>query len=509
MKKIKILTFVILIISFIVILFYGIFGINISFKSMKEIKENKNLNNDLITDLKINNVDTVYDKNNNTFYYTIPNNYENKTYILNFNLDNSYKYKIVDETLNIVKVDYNKNFKIIIYNDKYYFETNLQLTNLPIINIRVESKITTDPTDSIFKYINSEEELTNNIKIHVRGSSSMYFDKQSYKVKMYNKNYTDEININLNNFYTGNAFILDAVYRDPSKIRNIICTQIWNDISNDYNNIDVYSEFVELFINNEYKGIYVFTEPINRRKLKLNKTGNDDSSILVKIQNWEYIDSDVNVNDITDDAYFGFELKYPNDEELYAKSWKTILSKIVKYYDNEIESNYKTITSTFNLQNYIDLIIFNAFTNNIDNRVRKNNYMYMEDFNSNEVYIQPWDMEYTFGTRYKGAAERNLLKNMEDYNEIYTGFYHENAPEINKLLIERYWGLRKDILTKEYFDNLLNKYLNELNKGAALRDSKLWYEYDIEKEIEEIRTWIYNRIEFFDEYVKGLENEKS
>ena len=52
------------------------------------------------------------------------------------------------------------------------------------------------------------------------------------------------------------------------------------------------------------------------------------------------------------------------------------------------------------------------------------------------------------------------------------------------------------------------KYLNELNKGAALRDSKLWYEYDIEKEIEEIRTWIYNRIEFFDEYVKGLENEK-
>lgn len=508
MKKIKIFDFIILIISFIVILFYGIFGTNISFKNIKDIKKNRELNKELITNLQINNVDTVYDKNNNTFYYTIPKKHENKTYILNFNLDNSYKYKIIDETLNIVKVDYNKNFKIIIYNDKYYFETKLQLTNLPIINITVEEKITTNPSNSIFKYINSEEELINNIKIHVRGSSSMYFDKQSYKIQMYNKNYTDEKNINLNNFYNGNAFILDSVYRDPSKIRNIICTQVWNDISDDYNNIDIYSEFVELFINNEYKGLYVLTEPINRRKLKLNKSELNDSSILIKIQDWKYIDSNIDVSDIAGDSYYGIELKYPNDEELYVESWERVLYKIVKYYDKEMGSSYKTISSTFNLENYIDLIIFNAFTNNIDNRVRKNNYMYMKNFNSKEVYIQPWDMEYTFGTRYKGTAERNLLKNMEDYNEIYTGFYHESAPEINKLLIKRYWELRKNILTKEYFDSLLNKYLNELNKGAALRDSKLWYEYDLEKEIEEIRVWIYNRIEFFDEYVKGLENEK-
>ena len=87
MKKIKILAFIILIISFIVILFYGIFGINISFKTISEIKEDRKLNMDLITNFKINNMETVYDKENNMFYYMVSDIYENKSYVLNLNLD--------------------------------------------------------------------------------------------------------------------------------------------------------------------------------------------------------------------------------------------------------------------------------------------------------------------------------------------------------------------------------------------------------------------------------------
>jgi len=511
MKKIKIFSFLIFIISFIVILFYGMFGINISFKNIKEIKEKRKPNVDLITSLKINNIDAVFDKENNIFYYMVSDKYENETYILNFNLDSSYKYKIVDETLNIIKVDYNKKFKVIIYNNKYYFETNIQLTNLPIINIVAEDNIVED-VESIFNYVNvnhSQMLFSNNSKIHVRGNTSKNFDKKSYKINMYNKNYNNEKEVNLSNFYYGNSFVLDAIYRDASKIRNLLATELWNDISNDFMNINIYSEFVELFINNEYKGLYLLTEPINRRKFNLNKSTSQDTSVVIKTQQWNDINSNLDFSNITTDTYLGYELKYPNNEELYKKSWNMLLSNISKFYDKNVDSSYQTISSIFNIENYIDMMIFNAFTNNIDNNLDKNNYFYIKSLKNNKVFIQPWDMEYTFGIRYKTNEERNAYKDMEDFNEIYTGFYHENAPEINKLLIDRYWELRQDILNKEYFDNLLNKYLTELNKGAALRDSNKWYEYDVEKEIEEIRTWIYNRIEFFDEYVKGLENEES
>lgn len=322
---------------------------------------------------------------------------------------------------------------------------------------------------------------------------------------MYNKSYKKEEEVNIENFYYGNSFILDAVYRDPSKLRNVLSTELWNDISNDFNNVDIYSEFVEVFINNEYKGIYVFTEPINRRRLNLNKSDSTDTSIIIKSVNWimpQEIKKNYNI-DIP--IHLGYELKYPNDSEFYESSWDLILNKLSTYYTDMY--SYEKIKNSFNLKNYIDIIIFNAFTNNSDNNLAKNNYFYAHSLNSKEIYIQPWDMEYSYGLTFASENKKFYEKNLNDYTEIYTLFYHEDCPEINKLLIDRYWELRKNILTKEYFDNVLDKYKNQLNKGAALRDSSIWYEYDIEEEIEEIRTWIYNRLDYFDSYIKDLENE--
>ena len=65
MKKIKLLVFVLLIIFLVIVFFYGIFGTGISYLSSKEIKQDRELNENLIKELKINNVDAIYDKNNN------------------------------------------------------------------------------------------------------------------------------------------------------------------------------------------------------------------------------------------------------------------------------------------------------------------------------------------------------------------------------------------------------------------------------------------------------------
>lgn len=511
MKKLKFIIFILLIILFIVSLFYSIFGTSLSYLSLEEIKENRKLNNKLINKIKINNLETIYNKNNNIYYYSVSKDYENNLYVLNIELESDYKYKIIDKTLNIIRVDYKEPINIIIYNDKYYYETKIQLTNLPIINIETEDEITNLKIKSNFKYINSnntEKMLNHNIKINVRGNSSKYFDKKSYRINFYNKKYTKDKKVYISNFYYGDSLILDSVYRDSSKIRNLLATELWNDISDDFNNIDIYSEFVEVFINNEYKGLYVLTEPINRTKLNLNKSNNLDTSIILKVQQWESVKKDINFSNITDDFYFSYELKYPNDEELFSISWNKILNKIADYYDLNYKSSYETIKSTWNIENYIDMIIYNAFINNSDNNLYKNNYLYINSLKSEEVFIQPWDMEYSFGIKFCVKDDYFMCKNMEDYNEIYTGFIHKNAPEINDLLIKRYKELRKNILTQKYFDKKLDSYINFLTKGSSKRDSEKWYEYDIQTEIEEIRVWIYNRLDYFDDYIESLENEE-
>ena len=191
MKKIKLFIFILLIVSFLIVLFYAIFGTSISFLSSKEIKENRKLKEDLINEIKINNIEAIYDKNSNTYLYTVSEKYQNNIYVLNIDLENQFKYKIVDETLNIIKVDYNKPINIVIYNDKYYYETKIQITNLPIVNIKSEDIITKNETKSEFCYINpnnQEKTIKTNSEIHIRGATSTLFPKKSYKVSFVNKN---------------------------------------------------------------------------------------------------------------------------------------------------------------------------------------------------------------------------------------------------------------------------------------------------------------------------------
>ncbi len=510
-NKIKIFLFIILIIFLILLFIFSIFGMSISLLSVENIKSSRKEKNNLINDLKINGVNAVYDENSNIYYYSINNQYENKNYILKLELDKGYKYKIIDNSLNIVKVTYDTPIKIIIYNNKYYCEIKLQFTNLPIISINTSDEITVNDTRTEFEYINTNTKnvtISNNAMIHIRGASSLSFDKKSYKVEMYNKDFSKEKNVTISNFYQGSDFILDAVYRDPSKIRNLLSIQLWNSISEDFSEVKVNSEFVELFINDEYKGLYLFTEPINRKKLNLKKSNSNDTSIIIKTNGWYMVDDNSNFKNITDQSYLFYEIKYPNDNELFPKVWDKFMNMIYSYYSSDEQNTFEIISNTWNLKNYIDVIIFNAFIDNTDNNLAKNNYFYMNSLNSKELYIQPWDMEYSFGLEYSFNPNENFAsKNYDNYKNIKTLFKHEYSDEINQLLIDRYWNLRKNIITEDYFDNLLDCYLNELSKGSAKRDAKIWYEYDVEKEIEEIRYWIYQRINVFDKYVSDLENE--
>ena len=166
--KLKLVIFIILLMILSIVLYYGLFGFSVSYLSESEIKEERKEKDNLISFFEINDIETVYDKENDIYYYSIPKEYENKKYTLKINLDSKYKYKIVGYATNIITVDYSKDYKIIIYDDENYYETKIRLTNLPLVNITTDTDITDNETNSIFKYINPsnlDEVVTYNSKI--------------------------------------------------------------------------------------------------------------------------------------------------------------------------------------------------------------------------------------------------------------------------------------------------------------------------------------------------------
>ena len=123
--KIKLVIFIILVIILSIIMFYSVFGFNISILNLDMIKKSRTLKEDLISELKINGIDTAYDKNNNIYYYNVDSKEEHKNYILKLDLKDGLKYKILNNNFNVIKVDYDRVYEIVVYNKDFYSKINL------------------------------------------------------------------------------------------------------------------------------------------------------------------------------------------------------------------------------------------------------------------------------------------------------------------------------------------------------------------------------------------------
>ena len=106
---------------------------------------------------------------------------------------------------------------------------------------------------------NAFNEYNGNISIEIRGTSSQFFEKKSYSIETQKIN-GDNNNVPLLGLPRENDWILYGPYYDKTLIRNTLTYKL-------FQNMGHYSpryRYCELFINDDYKGVYVFIEKIIR-----------------------------------------------------------------------------------------------------------------------------------------------------------------------------------------------------------------------------------------------------
>ena len=203
--------------------------------------ENKNL---ILTDIKFNDYKLIIDEKSHTLYYSVVNDSKNKynpnvSYITNNNAKLAIlSYEITDE-----RVKSNYQFKIMIYDEKEYHIYNLKCTDLPILNISYNRN-----EDINQKNIPMEMYLFDNLtnipnKITI-SSGKIKMNENDYVFSLHmltpGKNKRDN-RVSILNMKPNSEYILTKV----------------DDLQfNDNQNIDNKKHRVELFINNEYKGVY-------------------------------------------------------------------------------------------------------------------------------------------------------------------------------------------------------------------------------------------------------------
>ncbi|WP_455261472.1 CotH kinase family protein [Prevotella jejuni] len=353
-------------------------------------------------------------------------------------------------------------------------------------------------------------------KIKWRGGSTNTEGKhkRNYKIKFKEKQQFFGLKADKN-------WILDAGQQDLFRLRNRIATELWNDFARKpYYAADgaevvtgVRGRVVEVFLNDEYIGIYSLTETMDNKTLGLSKSKKG----IIHGQLWKTSGRGLSMMyntplafDNTSSTWDVFETKYPDIKDVnptdYSPLWKAI-NFVVNSSDEEFKDS---VAYYFDLPVVEDYYIYTQTLCAVDN-IGKNMYWAIYDSKeSPKITFAVWDLDLTVGSSYlKVYDQKYTLPNhiIKGYFNLIKRLIDTNAGNFNSQVRERYWSARKDVLSTDSLIARYKSYYQLLKKcGAAERETQRWsgdtdileQKIDYDKEMEHIANWITRHMKVLD-----------
>ena len=320
--------------------------------------------------------------------------------------------------------------------------------------------------------------------------------------------------------------MLDAGQPDVFRLRNRIAMDIWNDMAHKpyYADLEpkarngVKGRVVEVFLNNEYRGIYNLSEKLDRKQMKLMKVNpltSEIHGVLYKGISWNYtiMNDSIYQYDNHSETLYGYKVKYPDLNDNDTTDWKPLVDAInhnliLSYDDLEFE---KQVSDWFDIPVLIDYSIFVSSINALDNNGKNTFWAVYDKSVNHQLTLAPWDLDCTFGQRWGSLmADAALPNNLVDVTiGVLYNFYRTNALQFNDRLNLRYKELRQEgnVLSTDSLISRVTKYYQALKKsGAAQRetakwsgDSDVWGDtIDFDKEYDYICNWITQHMQAID-----------
>ena len=486
------------------------------------IKERKETKKDLLIYIKFNDYKLFFDKTKNSWFYSIIDSSKSKynPYIKYGSYKNA-KIAFKNIEINDDLIGNNKSLEFIVYNDNEYRIYTIICTLLPLMNINYDfdNDITNNAANMKMELFDnrknaSQRTIKSSGKIKTRGSTAKLYPKKSYNISLdqisLGNNKRDN-NISLLGMRKDDDWILYAAYNDQEKVGNIFASNLWFESCADDNKFNIKNgmeyKYIELFINNEYWGIYALGFPIDSKQLRIDK----DEYIFKKI-GWDSSE----VNDLnTTITMSGYEMKGHSKNQ--NDGWKILKNYYITLRNSK---NVNELYNVSDIDNVIDYYLFNNFIQGYDNpngMSLKNVFISFKKYKNNYVALYtPWDMDFTFGNLWIDSPNANLTKKYSidptenvifQLNSIYY-LQQLNDKNIDKLIKEKYKKLRSDGWSEMKIDMIIDKLENDIyNSGAFLRDKSRWPNgnyNNAEERLGRFKEYIHERLRYLDKYVEEL-----
>lgn len=466
----------------------------------------------VLAQITLNGKQAPFDRESNTLF--IPQNMDNDNWEGRLKAKAGNLYLAKDDLLEDKSgaISTGHIFQLYLINDDNYQTYHLVFTGMPIMNISLpdnglrDEELGVDGFLDVIDPYRMEDSIKNiPCTYALRGASARSFEKSGYKLTLNNKK------ASLLGMRKDDDWILNALYDDFGLIHNKLSYDVWREIAQ-YNTVrndeGTTMEYAELFIDDEYLGVYGLIERIDAKELSLK-----DKDILYKCRAVRIPEEHNYSNEKTDGMRPIFILKYP--KEFSPEDWDPLKTWVNLFCKDEMDS-YDEGFQILNMENAIDYNLYCMLMCGRDN-MRKNIYFiaeYQEDGTYSFKKV-PWDLNATWGNQWVDDETCNYsqydpdsIQEVDAWCTDIDTLYYYDEPAVSGLLLERWQELRTNFLTKEHLYEILDEQFRYLYlSGAYQRNYERWPHGAEYWKDEYIYQYIDGRLDFLDGYYEQLYSE--
>ena len=376
----------------------------------------------------------------------------------------------------------------------------------------------TDITNDAFLNYNGR------IGIELRGSSSQVLEKKPYGFTTLLEDDDSNNNISLLGMPSENDWILNSLAYDPSMVRDYLSYTLSSNMGNYAPRV----KYIEVIVNDDYKGVYILTEKIKRDsgRVNLKKIADFDNN-SPEVTGGYIVKADKTTGEDevawTMPNYGGWETNflhhYPKTEDITDQQSDYIENM---FYDLAAQTNPVNTSLTdgypsiIDIPSFLDFMIMAEFASNPDA------YQFSTYFHKDRVgklRAGPiWDYNLSFGNDlFVFGFDRSFYDVWQfEFENTGAKFWKDLFQEesFNCYIAKRWLELTAINQPLNYvtISNLIDEYFNLLAESKE-RELQRWPPEDgwptvadQEENIIEMKVWIENRINWMNNNIGSSEN---
>ncbi len=475
----------------------------------------------------------------------LPFDSQSSTYFLPLSMDNSLwetgEISVSDKDAEIFFIDSihgtdkltaiaeNKAYSFVACKGGRYKYYNLLVTGLPVVSVNtnedysvvmledrgLSEELQAGSCDKVYSMTlydtvkDSDWIQDTMVVLKPRGLVSSTFPKQSFKMNLLEPVVEEDKqlvkkDLSLLGMREDDDWILYAMYSDSSKIRDKLSIDIWNELCAENNPYEkkfgTDFTYVELFIDDEYYGLYGLMQPVDKKQLAIDDNSNEE---LYKRDIPTGFDLSFFETESGDIIRGGFELR-GSREEVSLEDWIP-LRELMDVYLKSDEDFIRYVPDIVDMNNVLEVWLYLQVVSGMDNRAKNMYFASKSNGSGNTMYFIPWDLDLTWGDFHDPDAY------------LYNGFFPElvteyigweigdrilqlNVQGAREALLEKWDIWRNTILSDEALEERIEGLQNQvINSGAFFRDRKRWPLGKYNKEADNLKEYAAERMRYLDE----------